>query len=107
MVTTVPGSPPVGKKEVTSGGGIAGGARTVKAFCVVKLPEPVVTVIGPVVALVGTAADTTVTSPNELNRDGIPLNRTEVTLTRLRPLISIQAPGGALFGEKFSITGGS
>ena len=55
MVTLAPASPLVGKKEVTCGTG-GGGTVTVKSPELVPVPAGVVTVIGPVVAPLGTVA---------------------------------------------------
>ena len=78
---------------------------TVKLLTVVALPAGVESVIGPVNALLGTAA---VTSAKDVVRGAVgvpPPKSNDVTLERLVPVIVTTVLGGPMTGEKPKIFG--
>jgi hypothetical protein len=101
MVTLVPTGPLVGAKLVIVGGL----ATTVKLLALVAVPPGVVTLIGPVVAPVGTVACIAVaelTTKLALT----PLQVTAVAPVKFVPLIVTLVPTGPLVGVKLVIVGG-
>lgn len=64
----------------------------IKAVALTAVPFGVLTVIGPLVALVGTVAETDWLKET-LNAAGTPLNRTDVAVSRLAPLMVMLSPG--------------
>jgi hypothetical protein len=100
MVTLLPAGPLAGVKLVTVGGLI-----TVKLLALVAVPPGVVTPIGPVVALTGTAA-WIVVAEFTVKPALTPLNVTAVAPMKLAPLTVTLVPTGPLAGVKLVIVGG-
>ena len=99
IVTEVPTGPLPGENPVTRG-------ATVNVPELVALPAALVTLIFPVVALVGTLAviwpsESTLKVPEE-----VPLNLTALVPVKFEPLIVTLIPTGPLVGEKPLMTGG-
>lgn len=97
IVTEVPGPPLAGEKLVSVGGGRA---VTVNDEALVAVPEGVVTVIGPVVAVAGTVAVICVEETTVNVVALVPLNATAAAPFKLVPLIVTEAPTAPLLGEK-------
>ena len=100
MVTVVPTGPLVGLKELIVGGPTV----TVKSLLLPPVPAVVVTLIGPVVAPVGTVAviwvlETTVKAAS------VPLKVTVLAPVKLFPPIVTVVPTGPLVGLKELIVG--
>lgn len=104
--TEVPATPFVGEKLVTIGR--AGGSALVTVKNVVLAFVLVVekTVIGPVVALVGTIAEIK-SEKAFVKTASAPLNLTLITAVRFVPWIKTVAPAAPLVGEKSVMLGGS
>jgi len=102
IVTAVPGAPTVGVKPLIVGPPLAPEAVTVKEIELVAMPFGVVTVIGPVVAAVGTAV-TICVAVAELTVAFVPWKATvswlEFVLNAV-PLIVTLVPTGPLCGVK-------
>ena len=77
---------------------------TVKLLAEVPVPEPLVTVIGPEVAVAGTTNCKRV-APSGVKVAFTPFNLTEETPLKLAPLTSTVVPARPLAGSKFNITG--
>src|SRR6185503_11157547 len=101
MVTDVPTAPLEGEKLLIVG---ADPLVTVKFEPLVAVPDPVVTVILPVVAPAGTD-DITWVFETKLNVADVPLNFTPLTPMKLVPLMVTAVPGAPLDGEKLLIVG--
>jgi hypothetical protein len=104
MVTLVPAAPLVGENELIVGAG-GGAPVTVKLVGLVAVPPGVVTVIGPLVAPLGTFAvicvlDTIVKVVSET-----PLNRTAVAPVKFVPVIVTLESAAPLVGENELIVG--
>jgi hypothetical protein len=104
IVTVVPTGPLLGVKELMVGGGP--GTVTVKAVELVALPAGVVTVIGPLLAPLGTVALISV-SETTVKTAGVPLKATAVAPVKCAPLIVTVVPIGPPLGVKKLILGGS
>jgi hypothetical protein len=100
IVTVVPAPPLVGEKLL-----IVGGRMTVKLLALVAVPPEVVTLIGPVVAPLGTVAEIDV-AELIVKLALVPLNRTALAPLKLVPLIVTVVPAPPLVGEKLLIVGG-
>src|SRR6266850_1969247 len=100
MVTLVPTGPLAGVKPV-----IVGGLITVKLPVLVVVPPGVVTLIVPVVALVGTVARMDVAELT-VKVALTPLKATPVVPVKLVPLMVTLVPTGPLAGVKPVIVGG-
>ena len=70
---------------------IVGGGPTVKLVALVAVPERVATLIGPVVAPVGTIAVICVSETTEKAAE-VPLKVTDAALARFSPVIATLAP---------------
>ena len=97
IATLVPGAPLGGVNPVIRG-------ATVKLLALAAVPVGVVTWIGPVVALAGTAAMIRVAVFIEMLAE-VPLNVTDVAPARLVPLMVTLTPTAPLVGEKLVIVG--
>jgi len=103
IVTEVPTGPLVGEKDVIVG---VGAPVTVKSVVLVAVAPPLVTVILPVVAPVGTVAVSWVPVGFQENVVAlVPLNFTELAPTNPEPLIVTTVPTGPLDGENDVIVG--
>src|SRR6266850_1115281 len=100
MVTLVPTGPLAGVKPV-----IVGGLITVKLPALVAVPPGVVTLIVPVVALVGTVARMDVAEMT-VKVALTPLKATQVVPVKLVPLMVTLVQAGPLGGVKPVIVGG-
>jgi hypothetical protein len=95
IITLVPIGPLGGEKPL-----IVGAPETVKLPVLIAVPPAVVTVIGPLVAPVGTLASTSV-SEATMNVDAlVPLKVTLVALLKFVPKTAIVAPTGPAVGAK-------
>jgi len=103
IVTTVPTGPLVGVKLVIVG--VADAAVTVKLVLLVAVPFEVVTLIGPVVAPLGTSAWIEVSESMLPAVTGTPLKVTEVAPAKWVPVIVTTVPTGPLVGVKLVIVG--
>src|SRR5205807_203639 len=83
---------------------LGGGASTVNALLLVAVPPEVATLIGPLVAPLGTVAVIEVAEP-AVKLALTPLKRTAVAPLKLVPLIVTVVPTGPLAGEKLVIVG--
>jgi hypothetical protein len=101
IVTFVPSGPLAGVKPEIVGPLVA----TVKLFALVAVPAEVVTLSGPVVALVGTVAWIAVADVT-VKLAAAPLNVTDVAPVKFVPLIVTVAPTAPLVGLKLVIVGG-
>src|SRR3989442_337907 len=99
IVTVVPTPPLVGEKLVIVGGGI-----TVKLLALLAVPPAVVTLIGPLVAPLGTVAAIEV-DEFTVKPALTPLNRTALAPVKLVPLMVTLVPTPPLAGEKLLIVG--
>jgi hypothetical protein len=88
ILTTVPGGPEVGRKDVTLG-------STVNAVELVAVPAGVVTVIGPVTAATGTIASIRV-SEATVNDAVAPPKATAVAPVNPVPRESVGSPAGPI-----------
>jgi hypothetical protein len=103
MVTEVPTGPLVGEKDVIVG---AAAPVTVKSVELVAVAPPLVTLIFPVVAPVGTVAVSCVPAGFQENVVAlVPLNFTELVPTKPEPLMVTTVPTGPLDGENDVIVG--
>lgn len=102
IVTSVPTGPEVGEIDVIAGAAVA--VDTVKLAELVPVPAGVVTVIGPVVAPVGTVAITWVALLT-VNDAAVPLNFTEVAPVKPVPVTVTCVPAVPLVGENDEIVG--
>ncbi len=100
MVTLVPTEPLVGVKLVT-----VGGLMSVKLPVLLAVPAEVVTLIGPLVAPVGTVAVIVVAEPT-VKLALAPLNSTALAPVKFVPLIETLVPAGPLVGVKLEMVGG-
>jgi hypothetical protein len=100
IVTMVPTGPLVGVKLVMVGAGVV----TVKLVVLLTVPPDVVTLMGPVVAPLGTVAEIEVEEVT-VKLALVPLNRTAVAPVKFVPLIVTLVPTGPLVGEKLVIVG--
>jgi hypothetical protein len=100
IVTLVPTGPLPGVKLET-----VGGLMTVKLPALLAVPAGLVTLIGPLVAPVGTVA-VIVVAEFAVKLALVPLNRTAEALVKLVPLMVTVAPGGPLVGVKLETVGG-
>src|SRR5206468_3186880 len=91
-VTSVPGAPLVGEKLLMRG-------ATVKALALVAVPPPVVTLMGPVVAPVGTVAVILVAELT-LKVAVVTLNFTPVVPVKPLPVMVTLSPGAPPDGVK-------
>ena len=105
MVTDAPTEPLPGVNEVIVGAG--GGAPTVKSAGLVAVPPPVVTLIFPVVAPVGTVAVICVAEFTVNVMTEVALNFTLLAPPKLAPVMVTGAPTEPLVGENELIEGGS
>ena len=96
-VTAAPIAPLVGEKPVTCG-------RTTKLVELAAVHGEQVTLIGPVVAAAGAAAEICVLETT-VNVAGAPLKMTAVTPMKLVPMMVTEAPAEPLAGEKEMIPG--
>src|SRR3989441_3173369 len=94
IVTVVPTPPLVGEKLV-----IVGGGMTVKLPALLAVPPAVVTLIGPLVAPLGTVAAIDV-AEFTVKLALVPLKATTVAPVKFVPLIVTVAPTPPLVGEK-------
>src|SRR2546422_2412708 len=78
---------------------------TVKLLALLAVPPGLVTLIGPVVAPVGTVAAIVVAEPT-VKPALAPLNSTAVAPVKLVPLMVTLVPTGPLVGVKLEIVGG-
>jgi len=99
IVTVVPTPPLVGEKLV-----IVGGGMTVKLLALLAVPPGVVTLIGPVVAPLGTVAAIEV-DEFTVKLALVPLNRTVLAPVKFAPLMVTVVPTPPLAGEKLLIVG--
>ena len=103
IVTEVPTGPLVGEKDVIVG---VGAPVTVKSVVLVAVAPPLVTVILPVVAPVGTVAVSWVPVGFQENVVAlVPLNFTELVPTNPEPWMVTTVPTGPLDGENDVIVG--
>jgi hypothetical protein len=102
IVTLVPTGPLVGEKLLMVGATAA--TVTVKLAALVAVPPPVVTLMGPDVAPVGTVAVIR-ESEFKMKAPSTSLNLTEVAPVKPEPLIVTLVPTGPLVGEKLPIVG--
>src|SRR5512145_448148 len=86
IVTTVPTGPLDGEKFVITGG--SGGVVAVKSVLLVATPAEVITMIGPLVALRGTAAVMDVGEDTRNALELVPLKCTAITSMKLLPVIA-------------------
>ncbi len=103
-VTGVPTGPWRGENVVIEGAPLL--LETVKFPPVWAKPLGVETVIGPVVAPLGTLVVICVPGPFTLNPAAVPLNRTNVVPTKFDPLIVTPVPTGPLDGLNPEMFGG-
>lgn len=101
ITTVLPTGPKVGVNEVIVG---RGAAFTVKLVALIPVPLEVVTLIGPLVAPVGTVV-TICVAVLEVIVAVTPLNFTEVAPERFVPVIVTVVPTDAEVGEKDVIVG--
>jgi len=99
IVTLVPAGPLPGVKLV-----IVGGLSTVKLLALLAVPPGVVTLIGPVVAPLGTVAAIEV-DEFTVKLALVPLNRTVLAPVKFAPLMVTVVPTPPLAGEKLLIVG--
>src|SRR3989442_952849 len=99
IVTLVPTGPLVGEKLV-----IVGRGMTVKLLALVAVPPDVVTVIGPVVAPLGTVVAIDV-DEFTVKLAPVPLKRTAVAPVKVAPVIVTLVPTGPLVGAKLVVVG--
>jgi hypothetical protein len=78
---------------------------TVKLLALLAVPAGLMTLIGPLVAPVGTVA-VIVVAEFAVKLALVPLNRTAEALVKLVPLMVTVAPGGPLVGVKLETVGG-
>src|SRR5207247_8159883 len=102
ICTVVPTGPLVGEKLLIVGGL----AVTVKLPVLVAVPPEVVTLIGPLVAPLGTVAEIVVAEVTVKFVALVPLKRTAEAPVKFVPLICTVVPTGPLVGEKLLIVGG-
>ena len=103
IVTFVPTGPLVGvNDEMVGAGGVT--VVTVKAFALVAVPPGVVTLIGPLVAPLGTVAWSAV-SETTVKAALVPPNVTLVVPVKFAPPIVTFTPAGPLVGAKDEIVG--
>jgi hypothetical protein len=100
MVTLAPAGPLAGVKLET-----VGGLMTVKLPALLAVPAGLMTLIGPLVAPVGTVA-VMVVAEFTVKLALVPLNRTALAPVKLVPLIVTLAPAGPLVGAKLEMVGG-
>lgn len=105
IVTVVPGAPDVGVNEVIVGGLAVVTKKLVEV--VVDPSEGTFTVMGPVVAPVGTVAVMTVPAWLTVKVDCAPLNSTRLAPVKFVPLIVTLVPTGPLVGVNDEIVGGA
>src|SRR5438876_729432 len=99
-VTLLPTGPLVGAKLVIVGAGI-----TVKLLVLVAVPPGVVTLMGPLVAPLGTVAAIEVDEVTEKLTALVPLNVTDVAPVKAVPLSVTLLPTGPPVGVKLAIVG--
>ena len=99
MVTSVPTGPSVGEKLVIFG-------RTRKVFVLMMIPPGVMTVNGPVVALVGTVVVSLFDALTEKFAN-VALNNTAVTPVKFAPVMTTLVPTTPLVGVKLVSRGGT
>jgi hypothetical protein len=101
MATEVPTGPEIGVNELMVG---SGAVITVKFVELIAVPPGVTSLIGPVVAKVGTGATTCVAVLDVIAAD-TPLNVTEVAPLRFVPVMVTEVPTGPEIGENNLIVG--
>ena len=99
MVTSVPTGPSVGEKLVMFG-------STRKVFVLMMLPPGVMTVNGPVVALVGTMVVSLLDALTEKFANDV-LNNTAVTPAKFAPVMTTLLPTTPFVGVKLVSRGGT
>ena len=99
--TTVPAGPAAGENEVITGAGI-----TVKLVVEAAILMGVVTLMGPVVAPVGTVAVIWVAEFTVNTGATVPLKRTCVVPVRSVPVMTTTVPTGPVMGAKLVMVGG-
>jgi hypothetical protein len=104
IVTFVPAGPLVGLKDVIVGG-LPPEIVTVKLVELVPVPTGFVTVIGPLVAPLGTTAASCVSPTTWNDAAAVPLNATAVVPKKPLPVIDTFVPAGPLVGLKDVIVG--
>lgn len=100
-VTSTPAVPFVGVKELIPGINV-----TVKLPALVPVPAALVTLIGPVVAPLGTFARTCVSESTVKLVADVPLNETFEAPLKLTPVIVTSEPSGPLVGVNELTVGG-